>query len=427
MLTLRRFFWSSQPVPAEHRRNFLHLYLDIAWWGMLNGSLLIFLAVYASRLGASTFQLGLLTASPAIVNLLFTFPAGELIRRSKTAHATRWSAMAMRVFYFAIIPLPLLLPAETQIWMILGITLVMNIPGTIIAIAFNAFFAEVVPPEWRGQVAGTRNALFSITTMATALIVGVLLDTLPFATGYAIVFAIGALGAMMSAVHLWLIRPPAVETEAPPEVISAEARQELAQSDRAAVRASRLQTLRLDVIRGSFGRLLVLIFLYQIAVFLINPVVPKYQVETLALRDATISQGSALFWIAHFLGSLQVRQLAARWGFRRMTGYGVLVVTGTLVLFTYSFQTWIYLLHAVIGGLGWAMISGGLVNFILERIPVDDRAPHLAWYNLANNAAILLCGMIGPLIANLVGMTATLLLAAALRLAVAFILIRRRN
>ena len=78
MLAIHRLFRSPQPVPLEYRRNFLHLYLDIAWWGLLNGSVLVFLNIYASRLGASTFQLGLLTASPALVNLLLTFPAGTL-------------------------------------------------------------------------------------------------------------------------------------------------------------------------------------------------------------------------------------------------------------------------------------------------------------------------------------------------------------
>jgi len=425
MFTIRRLFRSAQPVPPEHRRNFLHLYFDIAWWGVLNGSLLIFLAIYASRLGASTFQLGLLTASPALVNLLFTFPAGALIRSTQTAQSTRWSALIMRLFYFLIIPLPLFLPPEIQIWSILAITLVMNIPGTMIAIAFNAFFAESVPPQWRGQVAGTRNALFSITTMGTALIVGLLLDHLPFEVGYTVVFAIGAVGSMMSTIHLWLVRLPPNETIQKPAMLPAEVRDMLYKVNHAPLKASRLKGLRLDVIRGAFGRLLGLIIVYHIAIFLISPVVPKYQVDTLLVSDGLISLGTVLFWVAHFFGSLQSRQLAGRWGFQRMTGYGTMVITISLLIFIYSFQTWVYLLHAFIGGLGWSLISGGLMNFILERIPVDDRPPYLAWYNLAINAAVLLCGLLAPLIAGTIGMVATLLVAVALRMIVGLVLLRK--
>ncbi|GAP09482.1 major facilitator superfamily [Bellilinea caldifistulae] len=423
MNMIRRLFSPAQPVPAELRRNFLHLYLDIAWWGLLNGSILVFLGVYASRLGASTFQLGLLTASPALMNLLFTFPAGSLLERKPVARVTRWSALLMRLFYFLLIPLPVLLPAGTQVWVILAITLLMNIPGTLIAIAFNAFFAEAVPPEWRGQVAGVRNALFSITTMVTALTVGLILDRTPFAIGYQIVFGIGAFGAMMSAFHLWLVRLPDKPAVAPS---FNGIQKELRAAEKAPLKALRLQALRLDVLSGAFGRLLVLIFVYQLGVYLIGPVVPKYQVNVLQLSDVTISQASALFWVAHFIGSLQSRRLSQRWGFQRMTGWGLMIVTITLVMFTFSFQRWIYLLHSLIGGIGWAWIAGGLINFVLERIPADDRPSHLAWFNLINNAAALLCGLLAPLIAGWIGMAATLLLAAALRLVVGVVLCARK-
>lgn len=424
MNLIRRLFSPAQPVPVELRRNFLHLYLDIAWWGLLNGSILVFLGVYASRLGASTFQLGLLTASPALMNLLFTFPAGGLLERKPVARVTRWSALTMRIFYFLLIPLPVLLPAGTQVWVILAITLLMNIPGTLIAIAFNAFFAEAVPPEWRGQVAGVRNALFSITTMVTALVVGWILEATSFTTGYQIVFAIGAVGAMMSALHLWLVRLPEKPLAVEPN--NNGVKDELRSAEKAPLKALRLQALRLDVLSGVFGRLLALIFVYQLGVYLIGPVVPKYQVNVLQLSDGTISQASALFWVAHFVGSLQSRRLSQRLGFRRLTGWGLIIVTLTLVMFTYSFQRWIYLAHSLIGGIGWAWIASGLINFVLERIPADDRPSHLAWFNVINNAAALLCGLLAPLIAGWLGMAATLLLAAALRLVVGVSLCVRR-
>jgi len=35
----------SAAIPVEHRRNFFHLYMDIAWFGVLNGSAISFMAV----------------------------------------------------------------------------------------------------------------------------------------------------------------------------------------------------------------------------------------------------------------------------------------------------------------------------------------------------------------------------------------------
>lgn len=424
MLALRRLIGTADPIPAEYRRNFLHLYFDIAWWGLLNGTTLVFLSIYASRLGASTLQIGLLTASPALVNLLFTFPSGRLLGRWSAPAATRWPALLTRFFYALFVPLPLLMPGETQIWAIIAITLVMNIPGTLTAIAFNAFFAETVPPEYRAQIAGTRNALFALTTMLTSLAAGFILARAPFPSGYQIVFAIGFTGAAMSLVHLYLIRP--VKSVAPSQAaIAAEVRREVTAADRAGRQAALRKVLRPDVVRGAFGKILLLMFLLQLSIFVIAPVVPVYQVNILKQSDQLISTGNAVFYVVYFLGSLQTRRVAARIGFQRETGLGLAVIAGALILFALAYQPWIYIIHLIVAGTGWALISGGQVNFILERVPPDDRAPYLAWYNLANNGALLLCGLLAPAIAGVIGLFGTLMFAVFLRGVVAFGFLRR--
>jgi len=45
------------PVPAlpePVRKNAIHLYLDVFWFGVLYGSAISYLTVYAARLGASS-------------------------------------------------------------------------------------------------------------------------------------------------------------------------------------------------------------------------------------------------------------------------------------------------------------------------------------------------------------------------------------
>ena len=46
-------------IPLEYRSHFTHLYFDIGWFGVLSGSAINFLNVYAARLGASGFQIGM--------------------------------------------------------------------------------------------------------------------------------------------------------------------------------------------------------------------------------------------------------------------------------------------------------------------------------------------------------------------------------
>ncbi|HEX2995479.1 MAG TPA: hypothetical protein VHP14_11680 [Anaerolineales bacterium] len=86
-------------IPREYRSNFLHLYLDIGWYGILNGSSISFLSIYATRLGATGFQIGLLGGMAAAVNLILAIPAGRWLETQPTGRAVFWSALLYRVCY----------------------------------------------------------------------------------------------------------------------------------------------------------------------------------------------------------------------------------------------------------------------------------------------------------------------------------------
>ena len=98
------------PIPSEMRRAFRHLYWDVAWYGLLAGSTLAFLTVYITRLGATSWQIGLLNAGPALVGLLFTMPAGRWLHGRLIGRAVLASAVASRIFFLPMALLPLLLP-----------------------------------------------------------------------------------------------------------------------------------------------------------------------------------------------------------------------------------------------------------------------------------------------------------------------------
>ena len=118
----------ARPVPAEHRANFNNLILDIAWFGVLNGSAIAFVAVYATRLGASAFELSLLNATPAVVNLMFALPAGRWLQSQSLSRATFATSVIHRLFYIVWVFLPLLFTAQGQVWALVALTILMSIP-----------------------------------------------------------------------------------------------------------------------------------------------------------------------------------------------------------------------------------------------------------------------------------------------------------
>ena len=75
----------------------------------------------------------------------------------------------------------------------------------------------------------------------------------------------------------------------------------------------------------------------------------------------------------------------------------------------------LFMVVSLLGGAAWSLVGGGIANYVLDRTPPDDRPAHLAWYNLALNGAILLGSLGGPLLAEAVGITAALFIAAGAR------------
>ena len=429
---------SSRPVPAALRSNFKHLYWDIAWFGVLSGSAISFLTVYATRLGGDAFQIGLLTAGPAVVNLLVTLPSGRWLETRPIGPAVFWSAAFQRLFYLLWVVLPWLLLPQVEIWVYILVTLLMSIPGTVLAVGFNALFADSVPPDWRPHVTGVRNAMLSVAFIITSLACGVILVALPFPLGYQVVFAIGALGALMSTAHVYFVRPLTDgrqrasgrwyrlgDLASPGRIQGATEQGRTAVGLRFLIRNSSKGMLRLEILRGPFGLVLAGLFAFHFAQYLAIPLFPIVWVNRLGFSDLLISQSQALFYAAVFLGSIYLSRITHRLGNQRVLALGVLLLAGYPAVSAVMQGAPLFLLVSLLGGLGWSLAGGAIGNYILERTPDHDRPAHLAWYNLALNAAILLGSLLGPLLAGWMGLLAALLVTAVARALAALFIWRK--
>jgi MFS family permease len=395
-------------VPREYRSNFLHLYLDIAWFGLLSGSAINFLNIYATRIGATAFQIGLIGAMAAVVSLVLAIPAGRWLEKQNTNKAIFWSSVVYRIGFLAFVFLPGLASEAGQVWAIIAITFMMAIPMTPLNVGFNALFAESVPVEYRAQVAGIRNIMLSVTFMASSLISGVILEQVTFPLGYQIVFAIGAVGAAMSSYHLFFIRPLAENAAPPPG--------QPASSPALRPYARNLATvLRLDIWKTGFSRVLIVLFVFHLAQYIVTPIFPLYNVRVLDLSDNALGIGTALFYLTVLLGSTQLRKISHGIGNKRLTGWSVAGLALYPLLLAFSTTVWHFYGVSLVGGMVFAMVSGSYANYMLENIPAHDRPPHLAWYSVILNAAVLIGSLAGPVISDGIGLMAALLLFAAMR------------
>jgi MFS family permease len=417
----------APPTNATLHANSRHLLHDVAWYGVLAASSMAFLSVFATRLGATPFQLALLTAGPAVVNLVGSIPFGHWLEGRPLVRTTYRASVWTRAGYLALIPLPALLAPAGQIWSLIALTLLMSGPGTLLAISFNALFADLVPPEWRAHVVGRRNALLAVTLTITALVCGGLLDTVRFPVNYQWVFALGALGAALSSYHIGRLCVPS-DDQLPPRVqrplldAARPGALRLGDADRPEsglrflARSHGGRLLRLDLLRGPFGGFLLTYLAFYTFQYLPLPIFPVFWVRELKLTDGAISLGSALFYVAMMVTSMALRRVTNRLGHRR------LLHVSSLLYAVYPFLTWLavdatlFWIASLLGGAVWGLLNGALVNRLMEKVPDGDRPAHMALHNLALNFGILLGSLLGPSLAVLFEVRGAMLGAAGLRL-----------
>jgi MFS family permease len=396
-------------IPREYHANFLHLYFDIGWYGVLSGSVINFLSIYATRIGATGLQIGLIGAMSAVVNLFLAIPAGRWLSRRNTNRAIFWTSVFYRIGFFLFIFLPWAFNAPGQINAIIVITFFMAIPLTPLGVGFNALFAEAVPDRYRAHVAGTRNVMLAITYILTSLVSGYILKNVPFPTGYQIVFGIGAFGAAMSSLHLYFIRPVQdLDSALPIALQSAPVQQ--TESPRGLTSA-----LRLDILSSPFKKVLLALLAFHLTHNLTTPVYPLYNVRVLELNDNNIGISTALYYVTMLIGSIQFRRAVHRLGHKKVTGWGVAGMALYPLLLAFTHEIWQFYAIALVGGFTWAWTNGAYANYMLERIPPNDRPSHLAWYTIILNLAILGGSIGGSAIATQIGLSQALILFAVLR------------
>src|SRR5205085_9797097 len=124
-----------------------------------------FLPVFLARLGATNFQVGLLSALPAFAGLVLAIALGRLLQRQR--QIVPWYAWArfLSIIAFAGMALAtMVLPARYAILAVLAIWAVSTVPQTIVSIAFSVVMNAVAGPNRRYDLLSRRWSLMGLIT-----------------------------------------------------------------------------------------------------------------------------------------------------------------------------------------------------------------------------------------------------------------------
>ncbi|HEX2981094.1 MAG TPA: MFS transporter [Anaerolineaceae bacterium] len=191
--------WLTTPdTPATNRKNFLNVEIDAVGIGLANAAA-PFLPVFLTRLGASNFQVGLLTAMPAVTGFLLAIALGNFLQRQRNIVPWFSAARLLVVASYALTGLvTFFVPEDMAVIAILAVWAIATIPQTVVAIGFSVVMNEVAGPTGRFDLMSRRWSIMGFTTAISVVIVGQVLDRIGFPVNYQAVFIALSIGGLIS-------------------------------------------------------------------------------------------------------------------------------------------------------------------------------------------------------------------------------------
>lgn len=128
-----------------------------------------------SILGATNYQVGLISSLPPLIALLMTIPAAVLLNRLQTQKKTvAMSVLGARLLFLLLIGV-VYISTSYQAWVFLIIIAFMNVPATIANIGWQTLISGMIKDERRGSFFSDRNRLLTIAGMISTLIIGIIM------------------------------------------------------------------------------------------------------------------------------------------------------------------------------------------------------------------------------------------------------------
>lgn len=391
----------SHTVEAHNTRN---LYAETAWFGILSGLTVTFVSVFALRLGATTGQVGWLTALPALINVIWLIPASRLIERHRGLSLVFYTGLAQRLGYIAMAAMPFAIVTR-RVEALIAIQTLITLPTAIINTAVTAMIPDLVSPENRGQVVSTRWLILAATSTVAALVGGKFLDLVPVPLNYQILLGVGSAISLLGLVNLRRMRLT--------ERLPVRRPQAAARQGRSSLGAS----LRAILSQRDFVRFAIAAFVFHWGLYLPAALWSVFRVRDLGANDTWIGLIAVVVDASTIAGYLFWGRARARWGDRwLLLVSGLLVTLYTLITVLVPTIEWM-IVTSMVGGFSWAGCNLALFNLMLTVCPDERRPTYVALYTALMNITAFAGPLLGASLAGGVGIRWAFVASAGWRLA----------
>ncbi len=334
-----------------------------------------FLPVYLVVLGASTAQIGLLSAATALAGLVALFPAAWIARRSssrvRVLLAGGWS---MRLVVLLIALAPFVFPTSGAIMALIALGGFRVLASSLAHPSYMALFAEVIPQRLSGAFNARRSLVASVIAMSTVPVAGWAIGRVGGVEGYQVAFGVCAvMGALGTFAYTRVAEPKRAETYSRRHAYG-------------------------KVLRDQRYRrfLLAQTVLHGFAT-LSGPFVVVHMVRGLGASPGEVGLIATGDAVAAVLGQVLMGFLVTRVASRRLFVLAIAGIAFAPVVWLLIASPWQAAFPVFLGGMSWAVCHLVVFNLLLEHAPREDMPEYVA----AQQLAMLSAGFVGPLLGSL--------------------------
>ncbi|MBP8613434.1 MAG: MFS transporter [Firmicutes bacterium] len=371
-----------------------------------------FIGIFAIKIGASNFQVGLLSSGPALVSLLSMIPGARYLdKRSNQKEILSKLILFHRLFYLLISFIPFFTEDKRASMLVILVAL-MNMPGSVFNVGWQAYISKVIPVSRRADAFALRNKLINLSGTITVLLTGMLIDAIGFPVGYQVVFAAAF---AMAVVEVYLFNRLEENVVKDTDAIDNRDRNNSGESE------GLLQSLANEVREISkhteFLRFMLASLIFHFAWQIPWPLFTLYQVKELGATNTWISILSLSNTVGSIVGySFWPKVLTKHGNLKTLFASGIWIfVVPTVYAFSKSLAT-IGVFNFLTGAI-FAGVNLSLFNTLLDVTPTENKATYIAYYTTVINASAIFAPMVGVGLGDKFGFFWAFIICAGLRVA----------
>jgi hypothetical protein len=391
----------ANPVEIQ-KRNFSNVQIDAIGIGLASAAA-PFLPVFLARLGASNFQVGLLTSMPAFTGLILAIIVGSFLQRQRKILPWFSVARLLVISAYALTGImPFLVPRSFAVPAVLAIWAAATLPQTVVAVAFSVVMNAVAGPEGRYDLMSRRWSILGLTTAIAVAVVGSVLDRISFPFNYQVVFmglSVGGLISFYYSSHLQI-----EDNELPAQTPG----------------LSPWQRLRsyVNLVRGekAFLSFNAMRFVFLSGTALATPLFPLYYVRIVNADDAWIglinTVQTALLLVGYYIWTRQTKRRGSRFVVMCTT----FVIAFYPILTALTMRVEIIALYAGLSGIFQAGIDLVFFDELMKTIPVKYSATFVSLAQSLFYLSSMAAPLAGTFLADQIGIGGALIISGGVRM-----------